>query len=511
MLNFNKTLKIIIVYLAIIAGTFIVYSCADMDKNTNKPVLLQVSGDPTVSFRIWFKVGSQNDPKGKEGLANLTASMLSDGSTTRNAYDQIIEKMFPIASSYSDKVDKEMTIISGRTHKDNLEEYYQLFTEAILNPAFKDEDFQRIKSDILNYIEKDLRYSSDEELGKAALTSFIFDGTRYAHISSGTVESLKSITLDDVRQFYKTYYTKDNFVIGLGGGFDDKLVKRLENDLSKLPEGKPVASEKPKPAKIDGRELLIIDKDCEATAINFGFPIDIVRSDEDFPALALFNSWFGEHRNQSSHLYQVLREKRGMNYGDYSYIEAFLNGGSREVPEPNNPRRQQIFEVWLRPVQNINRHFALRAAMRELQNVVDKGLTKDQFELTKKYLSNYCLFWAQTNMMKLGYQIDSRFYGVTDNGSYIEHFREKLKNLTLEQVNKAIKKHIQYKNLKITIVTKDAESFKVELLNDNASPITYVTPVPEEVRLEDRVIEIYPMELREYKIKIVKVEEMFQR
>jgi zinc protease len=108
-------------------------------------ILLPIKNDPTVSFRIWFKVGSQNDPAGKEGLANITASMLTDAATEKNSYEQILDKLFPLASNYDASTSMEMTVISGRTHKDNLKDFYPLFTDAILSPAFKQEDLDRIK------------------------------------------------------------------------------------------------------------------------------------------------------------------------------------------------------------------------------------------------------------------------------------------------------------------------------------------------------------------------------
>jgi zinc protease len=286
----------------------------------------------------------------------------------------------------------------------------------------------------------------------------------------------------------------------------------LKSELEKsLSDG--VASSLPeiKPKPIDGYEFNLIDKDCNATAISFGFPIDVVRGDEDFFALWLFKSWFGEHRNSSSHLYQVIREQRGLNYGDYAYIEAFLNGGGLRFPQPNNPRRKQIFEVWIRPVPHEARLFALRAALRELKKVVDNGLTQEQFEITKKFLLNYCLFYAQTTMDRLGYQVDSRFYGINDNGNYIDYFRKKIQSLTLEQVNKAIKKHIQYNNIKFAIVTKDAEKLKEDLVNNTPSPITYPTPKPQEILNEDKEISVFPIKVSPEKIKIVHIEEMFVR
>ena len=484
--------------------------CGKTGSDKENKVLLPVKEDQTISFRIWFNAGSQNDPKGKEGLSALTASMLTEGSTMTNSYEQILEKLYPMAANYQDKVDKEMTVIMGRTHIDNLKDYYELLKDAILKPAFKQEDFDRLKSQMLNYLENDLRYSSDEELGKAAVNNFIFEGTPYGHIPAGTVSGLKSITLDDVKTFYKKNYTKDNFGIGLGGNYPDELVATIEKDLSALTAKKVDSVAKPVPAKIEGMQVNLINKECDATAISFGFPIDVLRGDKDFFALYLFNSWFGEHRNQSSHLYQVIREKRGMNYGDYSYIEPFLNGGGLTFPQPNNPRRQQIFEVWIRPVQNQNRNFALRAAMRELKNVVDKGITKEDFELTKNFLYNYCLFYAQTTMMRLGYQIDSKFYNVADNGNYIEYFRNKIKALTLEEVNAAIKKHLQYNNIKMSIVTRDADKFKDELVNNVPGNITYITPPPQAVLDEDKEIMVFPLNIKAENVKVINVEELFK-
>lgn len=508
-------MKSIIFIFTLIISLFIFFSCKKQNptKMENaRYVLLKESTDPTISFRIWFNVGSKDDPKGKEGLAYLTAMLISEGSTRKNSYEQILDKIYPTASSYSAKVDKEMTIFYGRTHKDNIDIFITLFKEAILEPAFKQEDFERIKTKLINYLEKDLRYANDEELGKAALYEFIFEGTPYRHPSEGLIESIKTITLDDVKKFHSQNYNKQNFHIGIAGDFADDLPNQLYKEFAeKLNNGISLPEKKIEPASIDGYNFLLIEKDCPATAISFGFPINVLRGEEDFFALWLFTSWFGEHRNSSSHLYQVIREKRGLNYGDYAYIEAFLNGGNLNFPEPNNPRKKQIFEVWIRPVQHEHRLFALRAALHELKKVVDNGLTKEDFELTKNFLYNYCLFYAPTSMARLGYQIDSKFYGINDSGNYIEFLRKKINDLTLEQVNSAIKKHIQYNNIKFSIVTKDAEALKNDLITNKPSPILYSTPKPKEIIDEDKDIAVFPLKVKPENVKIIDVENMFLR
>ncbi len=336
-------------------------------------VTLPVESDPTICFRLWFKVGSQNDPPGKEGLAALTAQMITEASTKFNSYEEVLDRLFPIAGSYEAAASVEQTVIYGRIHKDNLDQYYQLLMQAVMEPAFKEEDLDRLKSDALNYLKNTLRYSSDEELGKAVLYNTIFRGTPYGHIPAGTIDGVNGITIEDVRNFYREYYTRDNVVIGLGGGYDRQLLEKIRTDLAKLPPGKPQGEKGTgplttgglsplpvSPPKIDGLQVKIVEKDCSATAIEIGYPIDLLRGEKDWYALAVANSWLGEHRNSSSHLYHVLREIRGLNYGDYSYIEFFANRGMLQTPPPNYCRRRQIFEIWIRPMPNPASQFALR-------------------------------------------------------------------------------------------------------------------------------------------------------
>jgi zinc protease len=482
---------------------------ADTPITKEQLVLLPVKNDPTVSFRIWFKVGSQDDPAGKEGLASITASMLTDASTMNNSYEQILDKLYPLAAGYNATSAAEMTVIGGRVHKDNLKEYYPLLLDAILSPAFKQQDLDRIKSEALNSLENTLRYSSDEELGKAVLYSALFAGTPYGHIPTGTVDAVKNITLDDIRAFYKSHFTRGNVVIGVGGGYTDKLVDQLCADLAKLPDGAPAPVAKPVPQPLKGFRAVIVEKDAQSTAISMGFPIDILRGSRDWYALALANSWLGEHRNSSSHLYQVIREERGLNYGDYSYIEHYPGGGFRSLPPQNVGRRQQIFEIWIRPVPNETRLFALRAALRELKHLVEHGLTQSEFQLTQKFLTKYVLHYAETTEARLGYAIDDRFYGLA--GSHLEMFRKNLETLTLAEVNAAIKRYLQYGAMQIAIVTKDAASLKDALVNNTPSPITYKSPKPASVMDEDKEIAVFPVKMKAEDITVVPVSEVFQK
>ncbi len=492
-------------FIGILLMAFMIQSC--QQQKQSHLVLLPVKEDPTISFRILFTVGSQNDPAGKEGLAALTASLLTKEATQKHSYEQILELLYPMAASVSSQVDKEMTVIYGRTHKDNLNDYYSLLKEILLEPKFDEADFKRVKDDFLNYVQRTIRYAQDEELGKEVLSEFIFEGTPYEHLEEGHVSSLESITLNDVKQFYKEHYTRANLLIGLGGGFDDSFARQVEQDFQVLPVGKketPAVKVKP----IDGMQVKIVEKDANATAISFGYPIDVLRGSRDFYALAIATSWLGEHRNAASHLYQVIREARGLNYGDYAYIEHFPRGYARQFPPPNVARHHQIFQIWIRPVPNDARLFAFRAALRELQKIVDNGLSKKDFELTRQFLKNYILHYAPTTMMKLGYALDDKFYGITEG--HWKLYRKMLDELTVDDVNAAIRKYWQYQNIKAVFITNEAEELKSALVNNTPSLITYRSSKPAAILAEDREIAKYPLHVAPEHVSIVKVDKVFQ-
>jgi zinc protease len=255
--------------------------------------------------------------------------------------------------------------------------------------------------------------------------------------------------------------------------------------------------------------VTLVEKEGPSTAISFGAPIELRRGSREYYALWLANSWLGEHRNSSSHLYQVIREARGLNYGDYSYIEAFPRGGRRTMPPTGVGRRAQMFEVWIRSVPRDNALFALRAGLREVETLAKNGLTKEEFEFTKRFLKGYCLHFAEATSQRLGYAIDDRFFGLEK--PHLSTFRKTMDELTLDEVNAAIKKYMQAENLQIAIVTSDAAAMKEALVSGAPSPVNYPkgAPRPKEVLDEDQVIESWPLGVAADRVTIVPVTQMF--
>ena len=101
--------------------------------------VLEPTQSPLVSFRLLFMTGAASDPQGKEGVASLTAAMLAQGGSRALPYDEIVEAMYPMATGFGWQADKEMTVFSGTTHVDNLEKYYALIRDMLLDPGFREE------------------------------------------------------------------------------------------------------------------------------------------------------------------------------------------------------------------------------------------------------------------------------------------------------------------------------------------------------------------------------------
>ena len=472
-------------------------------------VLLSTSS-PLVSFRLLFNVGSASDTKGKEGLAALTASMISDGGSRTMNFEQISKAMFPMATGFGSQVDKEMTVFVGTTHRDNLDTYYQIISGMLLDPGFRDDDFKRIRTDAINFLKENLRGNNDEELGKEALYIEIYRGHAYGHQNVGTIDSLEKLTVDDVKKFYRENYTQANFTLGLAGGYPKGFDEKIQADVTaKLQPGSATKVNLGKPESISGLEMEVIKKDTPGTAISFGFPIAVIRSDPDWPALLLMQSYLGQHRSSNSYLYKRLREIRGLNYGDYAYIEYFPRGMFQFQPDPNLGRKQQIFQVWIRPVEPKNGLFALRAALYELDKLVRNGMSQEDFEATRRFLTKNVNALTKTQDSQLGYAMDSKYYGIP---TFTDYVRDQLAKLRLEDVNRAIKKYLQSENIKIVVVTKDAEEFKQAAMSGKPSPISYTAaPKDKAILDEDKIIESYKLNFNSKKVEVVPVEQVFQK
>jgi zinc protease len=203
-----------------------------------------------------------------------------------------------------------------------------------------------------------------------------------------------------------------------------------------------------------------------------------------------------------------MRELRGLNYGDYAYIEAFPRGMFQTFPEANVPRQAQLFEVWIRPVVPANAHMALRIAQYELEKLVASGLTREQFESTRDYLMKNVYLLTSTQDAQLGYALDSKWYAI---GEYTAYMRDRLAKLTVDDVNRAIRAHLSAKDLSVVIITKDAEGLRDRLVADTPSTMKYESERSKALLDEDAMIGARKLAIPDANVRITPVAEVFAK
>jgi zinc protease len=464
-----------------------------------------------VSIRIAFAAGSADDPTGKEGLTQLTATTMAEGGTQALSYAELSSKLYPLAASIDVHIDRDETVFSAQVPRGVLDKFYPLLRDVILTPRFDADSFARLRARQTSELTSDLRGSSDEELGKEALESMLYEGHPYGHPTEGTEHGLAAITLEDVHAQYTSAFCRDRVTFGVAGGYADGFDDTVAADIAKLPACAAERAKLPDPPARHGFQLLVVDKPgAGATAISIGFTTPVARADEaDYPGLLFATDTLGIHRQFSGRMFKEIRGKRGLNYGDYAYSEFFEQDGYNRFARPNIARRQQFVSIWIRPVKPANATFTLRAALSLYTKLVTDGVGDDELARMKEFLSRMVGLEQQTDSRRLGYAMDDRTYGL--DAPYMEVMRRGWKDLDAAKLKAIMTKVLDTKNLSIAIVGSNGQKLADELLKgDPSTTPVYDSPKPPEVQAEDKDIAAFPVPLDPKAVRVVPVASLFK-
>ena len=466
---------------------------------------LPASETPIVALRLLFRSGFADDPPDAAGLTALAGDLIAQGGTRSRTAFELREALFPWAVSIDVQVDADMTVFTASVHRDHLEAFLPVLAEVLTAPAWAPAEFERLRRDAIDDVEKRLRTSDDENLGKEALSHLIYGAHPYGRFAGGSVAGLKGMTLEAVKAHAARSFSRARLTIGVAGGWPAELPERLKSALAGLPAGSPG----PALPSVEGSStrVLIVEKEAPAVALSLGAPVEFGRADPDFAALMVGISAFGEHRQFHGRLMQRMREARGLNYGDYAYAEHFSQDTSSTFADVNIGRRQQDFSIWVRPVQPGDALFALRLALHEYDTLLRDGLTEAEVKRAGQFLEGYTRLWAKNPQRRLGMALDDVFSGTPDR---LEKFRAALPGLNAAVVNAALRKHLPPPaQLKIAIVTSKAAAFRDALVADRPSPKTYDSEKPKALVAEDLAVSTRPFGLSAEAIRIVPADQLF--
>lgn len=489
------------------------------------------SKGPLVDVKVMIKAGSAEDPKGKEGAAALMGELLTEGGfgdpKDPVTKDKLNEMTRPWGTEAKPRVsvDKEITVISATVPQERLSEYVsKILVPMLTKPLFDAKELERVRGEALQGLRSGLRFERIEDLGIAALDNLVDRGTGYAH-PGATEKGLLAVTREDLASLHKAVLGKDNVVVGATSDAAG-VAKALE---AALPESSSVKASPVAPQPAKGRTLLIITQpNAISSGVHLGFPIDVTRKSADFWPLYVGNVWFGTHRDSFGHLYGVLREERGYNYGDYSYIEAFEGRPQNLFPPFNTPRLSQYFSMWARPVAHQYVPHVLKAMTFELDKFSKGTLTEEQCAAAKKKAKVLYLSLAETKERLVESKLDDAFYGL--NPGYLDSYVNAIDAVTCEQVNAAIKKHLRADDVEYVVVTNESEGkkiadavssgapewgkepgdYQIDVKDEGGKKVYIVPQTKLDLLRRDAAWAYYPLDIDAKDIKIVPAAKMFE-
>ena len=415
--------------------------------NGLKLVLISKHQIPLVEGQLVVKSGALVDPKGKEGLANITARMLSRGAAGRTA-DEIAEAVDDMGAQLSVSSDWETSRINFLVLKDRLPEILRLCADLALHPSLEqdslEEEKDRISDEIAELADDNWR------LADRWFYRVFYEGTRLAVPEAGKFRSIADISPEDVHAFYDRYYHPGNALLMLGGDLDSECLGLVKEIFGSWKTAEPPLKRAPlKFKKLSGKTLWMVDKpDLSQSHIRIG-RIGISWDHPDYFAAQVLNTYFGG--GLSCVLMEELRRKRGLTYGVSSQFDFGVQPGP--------------FFIWTFTANEKTAEL-IRLTLELMENVSHGGISDDEIEAAKKYrLGNFAnLIQAPEYLFEqiIRYELSRQ------PAEMIEKYAQNIQAVTVQQVREAARKYIDPDNIMIVVLGKRAEvADQLEKLIDN--------------------------------------------
>lgn len=432
---------------------------------------------PVVYLQAVIAAGSAHDRPGEEGLAALTARSLVEAGAADRTAAAVNDAFYPIGTGFEVVVDREWVSVRLACPRAYGMQCVELFADALTKPRFDEADVTRLREAAI-YDVTDGLASDEEALAHEVLEGWLYQGHPYGHPVSGRAGVLPTFDRADALRFFGDTYVRSSVLVGLAGGYDDALKADLAKRLEALPAKGAPELVMMAPEKFTGRHLLAVDTETPVTGYALGAPFAIDRNHPDWPALFLAYTALGEHRQSHGRLFRQLRTDRGLNYGDYAYLERFVQRGWSSMPEQGVLRSSPMTYAWLRPTGVENGAFLLKGAIDEWERFAKDGLTEPEFKDIQQYLGGRLRLLATDPGRRLAYALDAE---ATHTPDLLAVMPDAIAKLDLATVNAAVARDVHVEDLRIVAVTGDADGLVRALTEDSPTPIVYADGiVPDE-------------------------------
>ncbi|NOI66156.1 pitrilysin family protein [Vibrio sp. 99-8-1] len=399
------------------------------------------SETPTVLIDIQLPAGSRYVSPGKEGLANLTAELIQEGTTERSV-EQIQAELDTLGSSISFAAGNYTTTITISALEAKLQPTLKIVEEMLFSPAFKQDDFQRLKKQALEGLVYE--HQKPSWLASQATRQVLFANTVYGYSNDGTIDSISSLTLQDVKDFYASNYTPLGAqVVVVGDISKPSLARKLTFLNDWQGEDAPLLSPQAV-SPLEKQNIYLVDKPNAPQSIirvvRQGLPYDML-GEQYLSQLANFNL----AGNFNSRINQNLREDKGYTYGANGY-----HVGNKEVG-------LIVFSAQVRRDVTVE---SIKEFLKEMRHYSQDGTTDDEMQFMRLAIGQQDALKYETPGKKA--QLLSNILNYSLDDDYIEQRNEVLDNIQKTQINEVASRWFDPSEYQI-IVVGDAKSLKEKL------------------------------------------------
>ncbi|MEM9580329.1 MAG: pitrilysin family protein [Pseudomonadota bacterium] len=388
---------------------------------------------PFMSLNLAFKGGASLDAPGKRGATSLMMALLEEGTGDMDAR-AFASAVDALAASFSYDARDDAVTISARMLSENRGEALKLLRGALVKPRFDQSAIDRVRKQVVSIIQSSQKDPSD--IAMTAFDAATFGDHPYATSSDGTVDSVTALTRDDIQDAYKGAIATDRVYISAVGDITAAELTQLIDDLLRdLPAtGAPM----PQQAQLEmAPGIFVTPFDTPQSVAVFGHS-GIKRDDPDFFAAFVANTIFGGG-GFNSRLMDEVREKRGLTYGIYSYIG--IKDHAEIIAGQFSSANDRIAD-------------AIDVVKDEWRRFAEEGVTQEELDEAKTYLTGaYPLRFDGNGPIAnilVGMQMDDL------PTSYIATRNDKVNAVTLEDINRVIKRLYRPDALHFTVVGQPA-------------------------------------------------------
>lgn len=398
-------------------------------------LVLENKATPTVSLRGSLRAGSYFEPRDKPGLARITAEMLQRGTMTRSKLE-LAGELEQVGADVEFSADAFAVQIVARSLAEDFPVLVRLLAEMLREPSFPADELEKLKQQTVAAIreqQSDTRWRAFERLSQT-----VFDEANpfFVHGGERLLESVGSITVEDVRAFYEKFYGGRSLILSVAGDVranDAMRLLREALDGFGGPESVEVSVTDPEPRDGARREFVIV-KDKANVDVLLGSAAPLRRDAADYYAAMLANRALGES-TLSSRLGLQVRDAEGLTYGIASRFRApSLAAGPWYIAVSVNP-------------ENVER--AVASALGVLRGYVEHGIRAEELEDERSSAIGSFKVSLSTNAGLAAAMWNAEFFRLGPD--YVERYPELVRAVTIDEVNAAIRKYFRPDHLTIVI------------------------------------------------------------